>query len=91
MASARPPFGVETVAEISSSLLTAPKYQLSPDNHPKGDQCQERHNVKIGKNIIQLAISRFSDQTEMRGKTTAVVLSGGNVDEDLFASIQKGE
>jgi threonine dehydratase len=33
----------------------------------------------------------LAGKTETRGKTTAVVLSGGNVDEDLFASIQKGE
>ena len=33
----------------------------------------------------------LAGKTETRGKTIAVVLSGGNVDEDLFASIQKGE
>jgi threonine dehydratase len=33
----------------------------------------------------------LAGKTETSGKTTAVVLSGGNVDEDLFASIQKGE
>ena len=32
----------------------------------------------------------FSGKIDTRDKTTAIVLSGGNVDSDLFAEIQRG-
>ena len=32
----------------------------------------------------------LSGKIDTKGKTTAIVLSGGNVDRDLFAAIQSG-
>jgi threonine dehydratase len=47
---------------------------------------QDTHNVAEGAGAAALA-GMLSEQEQMRGKRVAVVLTGGNVDRDVFAEV----
>jgi threonine dehydratase len=68
--------GVERMIEVTEDQVAEAMLALY----------QDTHNVAEGAGAAALA-GMLSEQEQMRGKRVAVVLTGGNVDRDVFAEV----
>ena len=68
--------GVERVVQVRDDEVKAARRALFSDTH----------NLAEGAGAASLA-ALMQDKESMRGKTVAVVLTGGNVDSGVFAGV----
>jgi threonine dehydratase len=71
--------GVERVIQVTDEEIESAMRDLFADTH----------NVAEGAGAAALA-ALIKDKESMRGRTTAVVLTGSNVDSDIFARVMGG-
>jgi threonine dehydratase len=71
--------GVERILEVSEDEIAAAMIAVYEDTH----------NVAEGAGAASLA-GLLQERDEARGKRVGIVLTGGNVDRDVFASVLRG-